>query len=114
MIRKILQEAWFLSPYAVILLLICFIDLTLTALGIYLRILEEGNPLLYYFLSVYGLSGFILVKVFFIVVPISILEVMPKINLISKRKVVLYYWILIPSYVLILVAGTVFKIFRPL
>ena len=92
------------------LLIICLLDLIRTALGIHFGYLEELNPMLNYFLVHWGLSGFILAKLFFVVVPILVLETVSKIQLLAQERIRFYYKIAISAYVLILGGGILFQL----
>jgi hypothetical protein len=91
------------------LLIICLSDLSWTALGVHFGWLNEGNPMLNYFLSNWDLSGFILVKLFFVIVPILIFEIMRKHNPEVRRRIRAYYRFLIFAYLSIFTAGSLFQ-----
>jgi len=95
-----------MSRAGTILLSICFLDLTGTALGIYFGYLDEANPMLNYFLIRWGLPGLILVKMFFVAVPLLILEIAPRFDPIAQQRIGIYYKVVISAYVLIL-AGSI-------
>ncbi len=91
-----------MSRFGVILLSICLLDLTMTALGIHFGYLKEASPILNYFLERWGLPGLILSKIFFVATPLLILEIAPGFDSIAQRRIGAYYKFVIYSYVLIL------------
>ena len=91
------------------LLIICLLDLTGTALGIHFFDLWEANPMLRYFFAKWGLSGLILSKLFFVVVPILILEIISKYDPGARRRIRTCYKFLIFAYLLIFAAGNLFQ-----
>ena len=102
-----------MSIWEIILTSICLIDLTVTVLGICLGYFEESNPMLNYFLERWGLSGLILSKTFFIVVPFSFIGITLKFDWIGRRTVGFYYKIALLSYILILEGSIALQLATP-
>ncbi len=92
------------------LLIICLLDLIGTALGIHFFGLWEANPTLRYFFVKWNLSGLILYKLFWVVVPILILEIIRKYDPGARRRIRTCYKFLIFAYLLIFAAGNLFQL----
>lgn len=97
-----------MSRLGIILAGICLIDLIGTIFGIHYLHGIEKNPILNYFFEHWGLTGFIISKIFFTIVPISTLEAILKFKLTSRRKIEMCYKIIIWSYLLILIGGILY------
>ena len=98
-----------MSRFGAVLLSICFLDLIGTVLGIHFGYLKEANPMLNYFLERWGLLGFIISKMFFVIIPILVLEIAPRFDSIAQRRIGTYYKVVIYAYVLILEGAFYFK-----
>ncbi len=98
-----------MSRFGVILLSVCLLDLTGTALGIHFGYFEEANPMLNYFLERWGLFGLIISKMFFVLIPLLVLEIAPRFDSIVQRRIGIYYKVVIYAYILILEGAFYFK-----
>lgn len=94
-----------MNKYSITLLIICLADLAFTALGINMQVLQEANPILLWALK-WGLSGLIIVKLFFTIIPIIFLEYVWRSGKIEKKRMRLYYRFGIWVYFLVL-SGTI-------
>ncbi|MDP3052313.1 MAG: DUF5658 family protein [bacterium] len=99
-----------MNRLGLVFLIICLLDLTGTALGIHFGYLGEANPILNYFLIDWGLSGFILAKLFFVVVPIFVLEIISKYDPGVRRRIRTCYKFLIVAYVFIFIMGNLYQL----
>ena len=97
-----------MSKYGYLLLGICFLDLFITALGIRIGFLKEANPLLGYYLSCWGLVGFVAGKLFLDIAGVSVFELSYKFNLIPEAKIKGYYKTVIFFYLVILIGGVLY------
>lgn len=103
-------ERRLVSRLGITLASFCLLDLVGTAIGIRLGYLEEWNPMLNYFYHIGGLPGFILSKMFFVIVPIAILETILRSESVDKQRIETYYKIAILGYVFILGGGIAFQL----
>lgn len=88
-----------------ILLGISCLDVTATTLGIHFSYFYEVNPLLNYFLQQFGLRGLICSKMFFVIIPILIFEIVSKFELAPQNEIRFIYRITIVIYIVVLVTG---------
>lgn len=94
-----------MNRYGLILVCICILDLAITVGGVETGQIKEFNPLLLWYLMQWGISGFILAKIFFIVAPISIFELLSLYSKIGRQKISNYYKITIFAYIIIFNRG---------
>lgn len=97
-----------MNRLGIILASICLIDLIGTIFGIHYFHGIEKNPILNYFLEHWGLTGFVISKMFFTIVPISALEAILKLKLASPQKIEMCYKITIWGYLLILLGSILY------
>ncbi len=89
--------------YIVLIVAISIIDLVMTIVGMNIGICREANPLLLWFIKIYGLPGFVFAKlILFTALPIFVIEICGRIAKFKRTKINNYYKFTIVVYLLII------------
>jgi len=93
------------NKFGIALVCVCISDLIFTAVGLEMGWFEELNPLFEWAIVRWGTLGFIVTKLFFIVVPVAMIEILTRHYDMARRKISNYYKFTICAYIFILGTG---------
>ncbi|PIQ66424.1 MAG: hypothetical protein COV96_01400 [Candidatus Zambryskibacteria bacterium CG11_big_fil_rev_8_21_14_0_20_42_18] len=98
-----------MSKLGKVLMLVCLLDLGITLALVTMGIAVEANPLLNYYLEKWGSAGLVISKMWFVLIPIFVLEAGPRVCPSARIHIVRYYNFVIWAYMTLFVSGNLIQ-----